>query len=228
MIVIVKILVLEDDVKLNQIVCMKLNTNGFHTISCQNAISAFDNMASTTVDLIISDIMMPGIDGFEFAEFVRKQDKEVPILFVTAKDDFSSKEKGYRIGIDDYLVKPIDLDEMLLHVNALLRRANIASEKKLVIGNFTMDVEERVSYLNDEEIPLTVKEFQVLFKLLSYPKRTFTRTQLMDEFWGVDSETSSRTLDVHISHLRDKLTECKEFELISIRGIGYKAVLKHE
>lgn len=224
----INILVVEDDTKLNQIICIKLNAHGYHAISCKSAIEAFDKMMDSTIDLIISDIMMPDIDGFEFATLIRQQDKTIPILFVTAKNDFASKERGYRLGIDDYMVKPVDLDEMLLHIGALLRRANIANEKKLTIGTFIMNANELSAYLGGEEIILTVKEFNILFKLLSYPKRTFTRVQLMDEFWGIDSESSLRTLDVHISRLRDKLINCSEFEIITIRGIGYKAVIKNE
>ncbi len=138
----INILVLEDDIKLNQIICVKLNAHGYHAISCKSAMEAFDKMMDSTFDLILSDIMMPDIDGFEFAAMIRQQDKTIPILFITAKNDFASKEKGYRLGIDDYMVKPVELDEMLLHIGALLRRANIANEKKLTIGNFTMNADE--------------------------------------------------------------------------------------
>ena len=222
----VNVLVVEDDVKLNQIFCAKLSTGGYNAIGCKEPMEAFDKMLDVKFDLIISDIMMPQMDGFELAEHIRDQDKTIPILFITAKNDFASKEQGYRLGIDDYMVKPVDLEEMLLHVGALLRRAHIANEKKLTIGGFTMDADEMSSYYNGEEISLTVKEFNILFKLLSYPKRTFTRANLMDDFWGLDTETTPRTLDVHIARLRDKLTQCTEFEIVTIRGIGYKAVPK--
>ena len=220
----INVLVLEDDLKLNYVLCAKLNTNGYNAVGCKAAMEAFDKMLEVKFDLIISDIMMPEMDGYEFAEHIRNQDKTIPILFITAKSDFASKEQGYRLGIDDYMVKPVDLDEMLLHVKALLRRANIANEKKLTVGGFTMDADELSAYYSGEEIPLTVKEFNILFKLLSYPKRTFTRANLMDDFWGLDTEATPRTLDVHIARLREKVSCCPDFEIVTIRGIGYKAV----
>ncbi|MDF2588648.1 MAG: Transcriptional regulator [Anaerocolumna sp.] len=222
----INILVLEDDVKLNYIVCTFLNDKGYHAISCKNAQEAFDKLLEQPVNLIISDIMMPGIDGFEFASQIRKYDKNVPILFMTARDDITSKQKGYHIGIDDYMVKPIDMDELILRVAALLRRANIANERKLVVGSLTLNEDETTTYLDGEEVQLTVREFNILFKLLSYPKRTFTRTQLMDEFWGFDNESTPRTVDVSITKLRDKLNNCKDVEIVTVRGLGYKAVIK--
>ena len=222
----INILVVEDDLKLNHIVCAYLNDNGYHAIGCKTAMEAFDKMMNNMIDLITSDIMMPQMDGFEFASLVRDQDKTIPILFITARDDISAKQKGFRIGIDDYMVKPIDMDELVLRVGALLRRANIANEKKLIIGSLLMNADEMTAYLDEEEIPLTVKEFNILFKLLSYPKRTFTRHQLMDEFWVVDSESNPRTVDVYITKLRDKFSCCKDFEIVTVHGLGYKAVLK--
>ena len=222
----IHILVVEDDIKLNQIVCTYLNDNGYNAVGCKTAIEAFDKMLDNMIDMIISDIMMPQMDGFEFASMVRDQDKTIPILFMTARDDMSAKQKGFRIGIDDYMVKPIDMDELVLRVGALLRRANIANEKKLTIGSLMMNADEMTVYLNEEEVPLTVKEFNILFKLLSYPKRTFTRNQLMDEFWGMETESTPRTVDVYITKLRDKLAECKDFEIVTVHGLGYKAVLK--
>ena len=179
-------------------------------------------------DLIISDIMMPGIDGFEFAETVRKLNQEIPILFMTARDDFAAKQRGFKAGIDDYMVKPIFLDEMLLRIEALLRRARIAADKKLVVGNLIMDVEEHTAYLNGEEVPLTVREFNILYKLLSYPKKTFTRARLMGEFWDSDSSSGPRVVDVYMTKLRDKFSGCDDFEIITVHGLGYKAVLKDE
>ncbi|MDF2985970.1 MAG: Transcriptional regulator [Eubacterium sp.] len=221
----INILVVEDDIKLNQIVCTYLNDNGYHAIGCKSGMEAFDSMYNSMFDMIISDIMMPQMDGFELATLVRNQDKTIPILFMTARDDISSKQKGFRIGIDDYMVKPIDMDELVLRVGALLRRANIANEKKLSIGSLTMNADERTVYLNEEEIPLSVREFNILFKLLSYPKRTFTRNQLMEEFWGLESESTPRTVDVYVTKLRDKFAKCKDFEILTVHGLGYKAVL---
>ncbi|MCM1330489.1 MAG: response regulator transcription factor [Ruminococcus sp.] len=221
-----KILVVEDDFDLNKTVCAYLNKNGYETVGCTGANEAYNEMYGNSFDIIISDIMMPEIDGFEFAETVRSLDKEIPILFMTARDDFNSKQKGYRIGIDDYMVKPVDLDELLLKIGALLRRAKIASAKKIIVGTFTLNAEERSAVLDGEEILLTVREFNLLYKLLSYPKKTFTRSQLMNEFWDAESETGLRTVDVYMRKLREKLAKCNDFEIVTVHGLGYKAVLK--
>ncbi len=221
-----KILVVEDDRELNYAVCSYLKQNGYEAVGCINANEAYDEMYGNLFDLIISDIMMPGTDGFEFVETVRELNQEIPVLFMTAREDFSSKQKGFRIGADDYMVKPIDLDELVLRVGALLRRAKIASNKKLTIGKLTLDAEEYTAYLADEEIPVTVREFNLLYKLLSYPKKTFTRSQLMDEFWDSDTSSGPRTVDVYMTKLRDKFSGCSEFEIVTVHGLGYKAVLK--
>ena len=222
----INILVVDDDALLNRIVCASLNEQNYKVTGCLSANEAFDKMVDIKFDLIISDIMMPGIDGFKLASLVREQDKIMPILFISSRDDISSKQKGFRIGIDDYMVKPVDMEELLLRVAALLRRANIANEKKLTIGALTMNADETTVYLNEQEIPLTVKEFQVLYKLLSYPKKTFTRHQLMDDLWGTETGTTPRSVDVYITKLREKFADCKDFEIITIHGLGYKAVLK--
>lgn len=221
-----KILVVEDDKDLNKTVCAYLKQHGYEAVGCLEANEAYNEMYGNVFDLIISDIMMPKIDGFEFAETVRSINKEIPILFMTARDDFRSKQRGYGVGIDDYMVKPVDLDELLLKIGALLRRAKIASSKKIVLNSLTLDAEERSASLDGEDIPLTVREFDILYKLLSYPKKTFTRTQLMEEFWDADSSSSSRTVDVYITKLRDKFSECEDFEIVTVHGLGYKAVLK--
>ncbi len=222
-----QILVVEDDRELNKTVCSYLNQNGYQTVGCLRVEEAYDIMyGGTLFDLIISDIMMPGIDGFEFAKTVRELNQEIPILFMTARDDFASKQRGFRAGIDDYMVKPIDLDELLLRIGALLRRAKIVSSKKLTVGSLILDLDEHTAYLNDEEISLTVREFNLLYKLLSYPKKTFTRSQLMDEFWDSDSSSGPRTVDVYMAKLRDKFLECGYFEIVTVHGLGYKAVLK--
>ncbi len=221
-----KILVLEDDRDLNRSVCTFLNSTGYEAVGCLNAASAYDEMYKTTFDLIVSDIMMPDIDGFEFVKTVRSLNNDIPILFVSARDDFASKQRGFRIGIDDYMTKPVDLDEMFLRIGALLRRSKIASSRRLEVGTLVMDVDERSCTLNGDEIALTVREFDLLYKLLSYPKKTFTRTQLMDEFWDADTETGTRTVDVYITKLRSKLAECDSFEIQTVHGLGYKAVIK--
>lgn len=221
-----KILVVEDDRDLNHTVCTYLDQNGYESVGCLNADDAYDEMYGNIFDLIISDIMMPDIDGFEFAQTVRELNKDIPILFMTARDDFAAKQKGYRAGIDDYMVKPVDLDELLLHIGALLRRSKIAASKKLIVGDLTLDAEERTAYLDGGEIPLTVREFNIIFKLLSYPKKTFTRSQLMEEFWDVDSLSGTRTVDVYMTKLRNKFSNCEDFEIVTVHGLGYKAVIK--
>ncbi len=221
-----KILVVEDDRDLNKTVCSFLNHSGYEALGCLNANEAYDALYENVFDLIVSDIMMPGIDGFEFARSVRELNENIPILFMTARDDFASKQRGFRIGVDDYMVKPIDLDELFLRIGALLRRSKIASSRKLEIGNFVMDADEHTAYLGDEEISLTNREFSILYKLLSYPKKTFTRTQLMDEFWDVDTDTAPRAVDVYMTKLRAKLADCEDFEIKTVHGLGYKAVIK--
>ena len=222
-----QVLVVEDDRELNKTVCSYLNQNGYEAHGCLSADEAYDAMyGGSLFDLIISDIMMPGVDGFEFAKNVREMNQEIPILFMTARDDFASKQRGFKVGIDDYMVKPVDLDEMLLRIGALLRRAHIASSKKLTVGQLTLDAQEHAAYVNDEEIPLTVREFNLLYKLLSYPKKTFTRSQLMDEFWDSASSSGPRTVDVYMAKLREKFSGCQDFEIVTVHGLGYKAVLK--
>lgn len=221
-----QILVVEDDADLNRSVCSFLNQNGYEATGCLNAEDAYDAMYETVFDLIVSDIMMPKIDGFEFVKTVRELNENIPILFMTARDDFTAKQKGYRVGVDDYMVKPIDLDELFLRIGALLRRAKIATSRKLTVGNFVMDADEHTAYLEEEEIPMTSREFSILYKLLSYPKKTFTRSQLMDEFWDSDTASGPRTVDVYMTKLRAKLTDCKDFEIVTVHGLGYKAVLK--
>lgn len=221
-----KILVLEDDNALNRSVCTFLNQNGYEAIGCLSAGDAYDSMYENTFDLIISDIMMPETDGYEFAKTVRSLDAEIPILFMTARDDLASMQKSYGIGIDDYMTKPVNFDELLLRIGALLRRAKIATSRRLETGSFVMDLDEHTAILGDEEIPLTIREFNILYKLLSYPRKTFSRQQLMDEFWDADSTSGTRTVDVYMTKLRAKLAECNDFEIQTVHGLGYKVVIK--
>lgn len=221
-----KILVVEDSMDLRQVVCSFLNRSGYDTVGCPDVNEAYNAMYNNAFDLIVSDIMMPGIDGYEFAKTVRELNENIPILFMTARDDLASKQRGYRIGIDDYMVKPVDLDELCLRVGALLRRAKIAISHRLEIGGLMLDADERTAVLNGEEIYLTVREFNILYKLLSYPKKTFTRTQLMDEFWDAESSTAPRAVDVYMTKLRDKFSGCDSFEIVTVHGLGYKAVIK--
>ena len=221
----VHILVVDDDEKLNKTVCMWLNDCGFEAKGVYGANEAYDEMYNNLYELIISDIMMPEVDGFEFARTVREVNRRIPILFMSAKDDLPSKQKGFQLGIDDYMVKPIELAELEMRVRALLRRANIEMERKLTVGNLVLDADAMTAEIDGEEIPVATREFNILYKLLSYPKKTFTRAQLMDEFWDVDTDTSLRAVDVYITKLRDKFSGCDGFEIKTVRGLGYKAVL---
>ncbi len=221
----INILVVDDDKSLSQIICTYLDDCGFQAKGVLNANEAYDEMYYNLYDLIISDIMMPEVDGFEFAENVRQINRHIPILFVSAKDDLPSKKKGFQLGIDDYMVKPVELAELEMRVRALLRRANIEMERKLMVGNLELDADGMTAVIDGQEIPVTTREFHILYKLLSYPKKTFTRAQLMDEFWGIDSSTSLRAVDVYVTKLRDKFSACNGFEIKTVRGLGYKAVL---
>ena len=221
-----KILVAEDDAQLNKILCACLSDRGYEATGCPDAAAALAKMDETHYDMIVTDVMMPGMDGFAFAAAVRATDKKIPILFLTALDDTSDQKRGFTTGADDYIVKPFDPDLLLLRVAALLRRANIADSRTITVGNLTMDKEEHTAYVDGEELPLTVREFDLLFKLLSYPRRTFTRTKLMDEFWDFDSSATSRTVDVYMSKLREKTAHCTGFEIVTVHGLGYKLVLK--
>lgn len=220
------ILVVEDDINLNKLITSVLSQNGYKTVACHNADIALKKFSSNYIDLVISDIMMPGKDGYTFAKEIRLQNSDIPILFVTAKDSIEDKQKGFNIGIDDYMVKPIDLNELLLRVKALLRRAKIINERKLTLGSTTLNYDSLKVHFKDIEIELPQKEFLILYKLLSFPDKIFTRAQIMEEFWPEDSDSLERTVDVHITRIREKLQLNTDFEIITIRGLGYKAVIK--
>lgn len=221
-----KILVVEDDKAINGLVCSYLRAEGYEAVACYDGEEGLNAFAEGSFSMVISDIMMPKVDGFELAEGIRTTDKQVPILFMTAKDDKPSKLYAYRLGVDDYVVKPFDMDVFMLKVAALLRRAGIENSKTLTVGNLTMNAEEHTAYQDGEELALTVREFNLLFKLLSYPKKTFTRSALMAEFWDYDSSATSRTVDVYMAKLREKTADCDGFEIVTVHGLGYKAVLK--
>ena len=221
-----KILVVEDDLDLNRILCRTLTNRGYDVTSADNGISALSKTEEQTFDMIITDIMMPKMDGFELADSIRLTNKDIPIIFMTARDDKPSKMLGYSIGIDDYIVKPFDMDILLMKIGAILRRARIEAQNELSVGNFRMNREERSAYIDEEEINLTVREFDILFKLLSYPKKTFTRSALMEEFWDFDSSATSRTVDVYMVKLREKTAAADGFEIQTVHGLGYKLVLK--
>ena len=220
------ILVVEDDIKLNNIYCSALQSNSYNTIQALDGEEALDIAAEKTVDLVISDIMMPGVDGYELTKELREMYPELPILMISAKEGFEDKRYGFMAGIDDYMVKPVDLNEMILRVNALLRRAKMVTERKLTIGGTVLNYDTYTAEYNGKTVEIPQKEFLVLYKLMSYPSRTFTRRQLMDEFWGYDTDSEERTVDVHINRLRDRLRHCPDIEINTIRGLGYRGVKK--
>ncbi|MBO5223042.1 MAG: response regulator transcription factor [Clostridia bacterium] len=221
-----KILVVEDDRDLNRFVCLSLRADGYDVVSAFDGVQALEKTDSAKFDLVLTDIMMPNMDGFDFVQNLRRTDKTTPIIFMTAKDDKPSKMLGYRLGVDDYVTKPFDMDVLLLKIGAILRRSKIETDNELSVGNIFMNREERVAKINGEEIALTVREFDLLFKFLSNPKKTFTRSALMEEFWDYDSSATSRTVDVYMAKLREKTSACDGFEILTVHGLGYKAVLK--
>lgn len=221
----INVLVVEDDEKLNFAVCKHLSYHGYNAKGAEDGNQALNDLYAEKFDIVISDIMMPGMDGFGLAAAIRTYDKNIPILFMTARDDFASKERGFRTGIDDYMTKPIDLDELLLRISALLRRSKIAADKRLVLGNLTLDEDAMSATVNGMNIGLTLREFKILFKLLSYPNKIFTRGQLLDEFSCSESDTGLRSVDVHITNIRQKLSDCTGFKIETVRGLGYKAVV---
>lgn len=220
------ILVVEDDNKLCKLFCTVLSKNGYRTLSAGDGIQAWDILEKEYVDLIISDIMMPNMDGYEFTKSLRNTNSEIPILMITAKDDFSAKKRGFMAGTDDYMVKPIDVNEMVLRVGALLRRAKIVHERKQIVGQTILDYDSLTVSRNGVSIELPQKEFYLLYKLASYPNKIFTRQQLMDEIWGITSESDFQTVDVHVNRIRKHLSDNPDLEIVTIRGLGYKAVKK--
>ena len=221
-----KILYVEDDKELNTVTTSYLKNNNFEVTSVYNGLDALNEFEEQKFDLVLSDIMMPLCDGFELVKLIREKDKTIPIIFMSAREDKMSKQLGYKIGVDDYITKPYDLDELVFKIQAIARRLNINESNILEIGNFKMDKEEHMAYLNEEELALTVREFDILYKMLSYPKKTFTRSKLMEEFWDYDSSATSRTVDVYMAKLRDKTKVCDDFEIQTVHGLGYKVILK--
>ncbi len=221
----VNVLVVEDDVQFNRIMCSHLSNYGYNVIGCSGGADALAQMEKISFDVIVSDVMMKGMNGFEFVEQARVIDGSIPVLLLTARDDMTSKEQGYKIGIDDYIVKPVEMKELIFRIEAVLRRANISSKSRITVGDLVLDSTETCAYLNGNDLGLSVKEFNILFKLLSYPKRTFTRLQLMNDFWGYESESAPRTVDVCITKLRGKLKDCTDIEIVTVHGLGYKAVI---
>ena len=220
-----KILLVDDDRDFSKAVIAYLGRSGYEMDYASTADEAYDKIYAQVYDLILSDIMMPGTDGFQFASHIRAINRNIPLLFISALDDISSKHKGFQLGIDDYMVKPIELDELLMRIKAILRRSGIAQSKRLVIGDTVLDREERSAYVSGFEISLTQREFDIVFKLLSYPKKIFSRQALMDEFWDSETTSSTRTVDVYVTKLRDKFSSSKDFEIQTVHGLGYKAVI---
>lgn len=222
------ILVAEDNEDMRELFCTVLSDSGYNAIPAADGAEALDIMEEKYIDLIVADIMMPNIDGYELTKLLRDAKYNLPILIVTAKDRFDDMQKAFRSGTDDYMIKPINVKELVLRVEALLRRAKISSEKKIKIGGTVLDYDALTVTRNGKESILPQKEFYLLYKLLSYPNKIFTRQQLMDEIWGMFSETDERTVNTHINRLRDRFSDCNDFEIITVRGLGYKAVKKVE
>ena len=223
-----RILIVEDDKNLRKLITTYLKKNEYITYEATNGLEALDIMDTNYIDLIISDIMMKEMDGYELTKSLRDANYTIPILLVTAKSTIADKKEGFLLGADDYMVKPINMEELLLRVKVLLKRANAANEQKLIIGNLIIDYKQMSVLYKGKNYQLAQKEFQLLYKLLSTPDTIFTRQELIEEIWGLDSESDFRTVDVHIKRIREKLNNVKEFEIVTIRGIGYKAIIKKD
>lgn len=221
----VNILVAEDNIPYRNLIKIHLTRAGYHVLEADDGVRALELLAHNPVHLLIADIMMPNMDGFELTSQIRSANYSLPILIISAKSALDDKREGFKNGADDYMTKPIDMDEMLLRVEALLRRAHISEEHILRAGSCTLNEDTLTVSWNNEQVTLRQKEFYLLHKLLSYPGKIFTRQNLMDEIWGFDSETDFRTVDVHIKRLREKLASADDFKIETIRGLGYRAVL---
>ena len=220
------ILVAEDDAGTRRLMQAVLSRAGYHVIPAVDGLDALDQMENHHIDLIVLDIMMPRMDGYEFTKTLRQAGNMTPILMVTAKEASTDKRQGFLAGTDDYMVKPVDEEEMLLRISALLRRSRIAAERKITVGNTVLSYDSFTVTRDGISYELPQKEFLIIFMLLSYPNHIFTRRQLMDEIWEMDSDSDERTVDVHINRLRDRFRDCEDFEIITVRGLGYKAVNK--
>lgn len=223
-----KILVVEDNKNLRKLMVTYLKKNNYEPLEAEDGEQALDIIDKNHIDLIITDIMMPNMDGFELTRELRDANYMLPILFVTAKESIDDKKKGFLIGADDYMVKPVDMDEMVLRVGVLLRRANIINQRKLIIKDVVLSYDEFTLRKGDDIFELPQKEFLLLYKLLSFPNKIFTRQDLMDEIWGLETESDLRTVDVHIKRLRKKFGDFSEFEIVTIRGVGYKGVINEK
>lgn len=220
------IMVVEDDTNTRRLTCDVLKENGYSPVEAKDGLQALELMDEKHVDLIIMDVMMPRMDGFELCEELRKADINTPVLMVTARETPLDKKRGFRAGTDDYMVKPVDEEEMILRIQALLRRSKIVSEHRIVVGETVLDYDSCTVSSKGEVHEYPPKEFMLIYKLLSYPDKIFTRRQLMDELWDMTSQTDERTVDVHVNRLRERLKSCDDFEIVTVRGLGYKAVKK--
>ena len=218
------IMVVEDDAELRDLFCAVLTERGYQPLPASDGMEALDILEHSYVDLIISDIMMPKMDGFTLTEQLRNANYDMPILIITALDGLEDKRRGFRAGTDDYMVKPIDVNEMVWRVEALLRRSQINSERRITVGSTVLDCDSLTVSSDGTDTSLPQKEFLLLFRLLSSMNRIFTRRQLMDELWGLDSEADPHTLEVHVSRLRERFRDNPDFEIVTVRGLGYKAV----
>lgn len=221
----ISILLVDDHQKIRKLMEIYLKREGYDVLHAENGNKALDILDTTNIDLIIADIMMPDMDGYELTKELRGANFNMPIIMVTAKDTLSDKKQGFNLGADDYMTKPVDMEELVLRVKALLRRSKISIEQHITIGNIVLDYESLEVRTPFEIIVLPKKEFYLLYKLLSYPKKIFTRQELMDDIWGFESHTDVRTVDVHIKRLREKFSKLSEFEIVTIRGLGYKGVI---
>ncbi len=222
----INILIVDDNEKIRKLIEIYLKREGFQVFHSENGEAALEVLDTMKIDLIIVDVMMPKMDGYQLVEELREAKYTFPILMVTAKDTYLDKKMGFELGVDDYMTKPIDMDEMVLRVNALFRRSKISIDKKISLGDLVLDQENLEVRKSNSSILLPKKEFYLLYKLLSYPNKIFTRQEIMDDIWGYDSEADERTVDVHIKRLREKFNDYSEFEIITIRGLGYKGVHK--
>lgn len=222
----INILLAEDNIDLNNLIANELKKQGFGVFCAYDGAKAIEIFENNRIDMLVTDIMMPKVDGFALIKYIREMNKSMPILIMTAKSSQNDKYEGFNLGTDDYMIKPIDVDELILRINALLRRAKISKEQKLVVGNAILNYETYTITIDNKSTILPQKEFQILFKLLSYPDKIFTRNQLMDEFWGINSDSDEMTVYTHIHRLRDKFYDCPYFEIVTLRNLGYKAVIK--
>ena len=222
----IRILLVEDEKAVRELTKVKLKDK-YEIIEATDGEDALDKLMDVSVELMIVDIMMPRMNGFDFVRELRENGDMTPVIMLTAMDDFSHKKKGYNLGIDEYLTKPIDYEELSWHIEAILRRSKISTDKEIVIGDLRVSEESMTAVYSDKRIELSEREFRILFKLLSYPDVIFTKQQIMDDIWGYDAEADYNSIKTYMSRIRTRFEDCKEFEIVSVRGVGYKAVINN-